>query len=396
MTVAHTRPVAGRAVAQKSAAKAPPARAARDDARTRRRLVGSIALTLLLLVFVAVFGAPNAPLAGRLPAAAGWWVQFALASPVVVWGGAPAFTGAARAIFRLKPDQSVLIALALALAYGYSCVALIAPDRLPDGFLNTGAGAPLLFAHAAAIAAFDLARRALEAHARAVVTDETYWRLPAPPFARRINRNKSEDRIPASDVRAGDYLRVRPHEMIPADGVVATGESLVDEGALRGVPGKREARKGVSLLTGSGNGAAALIMRARRVGEQTMLGRIEAITRHAQRSRAAAGEKLDRPIALFIPLTILLAAMVFAAWASLGPAPAAALGLVNAICVLVVACPDALRYAAPAPVMAAMGRAARSGLVFRDARSLEALAKASLVVVNKSGVLTEGRLHIYD
>ncbi|MEZ5917151.1 MAG: HAD-IC family P-type ATPase [Parvularculaceae bacterium] len=135
-------------------------------------------------------------------------------------------------------------------------------------------------------------------------------------------------------------------------------------------------------------------MRARRVGEETMLGRIEAITRHGQRSRAAAGEKLDRPITLFIPLTILLAMLVFAAWWRLGPAPAAALGLVNAICVLVVACPDALRYAAPAPIMVAMGRATRSGLLFRDAKSLEALAGASLVVVNKSGVLTEGRLRL--
>ncbi len=394
MTAAQTRSVARGPVAKGNVAGGARPKIAGGDIRERRRFIAVIALTVLLLVFVAVFGAQNSPLAGRLPAAAGWWLQFALATPVVFWGGAPAFSGAARAVVKLKPDQSALIALALLLAYGYSCLALVAPERLPDGFLTDGGGAPLLFAHSAAIAAFDLVRRALEAHARTIATDEAYWRAPPPPFARRINRNKSEDRIPADQVRVGDYLRVRPDEFVPADGVVATGEGVVDEQALRGAPAKIEARKGAMLLAGSRNGAAALIMRVRRVGDDALLGRIAAITRHAQRSRAALGEKLDRPIAVFIPLTIVLAALVFAAWSWLGPAPAAALGLVNAICVLVVACPDALRYAAPGPVMVAIGRAARAGLVFRDARSLEALANASVVVVNKSGVLTEGKLRL--
>ncbi len=319
------------------------------------------------------------------------WIQLALATPVVVFSGWPFFVRAWESVRARSLNMFTLIGLGTGAAYTHSVLATVAPGLFPPAFRMHDGTVPVYFEPAAVIVVLVLVGQVLELRARARTGSAVRALLDlAPRTARRIGPRGDED-VPVEALRAGDRLRVRPGERIPADGVVEEGTSSVDESMLTGEAIPTEKAPGGLVSAGTVNGAGGFVMRAERIGSETLLAQIVRMVGDAQRSRAPIQRLADRVAAWFVPVVIAVAAATFVAWALFGPPPALAHGLVNAVAVLIIACPCALGLATPMSIMVATGRGAQAGVLVRDAAALETLARVDTLLVDKTGTLTEGK-----
>ncbi len=360
------------------------------DDMTRRFWV-SLVLTVPIFGFMLAETMPSQPLHRWLPSGLRNWIEFALATPVVLWGGKPFFERGWASIVNRSPNMFTLIALGVAASYGYSVAATVAPDLFPDSFRMMGEVA-VYFEPAAAIVVLVLLGQVLELRARARTGAAIRNLLGlAPKTARRISADGAEGDVPLDQVHVGDRLRVRPGERVPVDGVVIEGATTVDESMVTGEPIPVEKEPDATVTGGTVNGTGTFVMEARRVGKDTLLAQVVRMVSDAQRSRAPIQRLADAVSAWFVPIVIVVAILTFIVWSVFGPEPRLAYALVNAVAVLIIACPCALGLATPMSIMVATGRGAEAGVLIRDAEALEILEKVTAVVVDKTGTLTEGK-----
>ena len=354
------------------------------------RLWVSAAVTLPLLVLTMghmVVGRELLPLSMR----ARGLLELALATPVVLWGAWPFFVRGWTSIVTRHLNMFTLIGLGVAVAYGYSALAALVPSVVPEAF-RAGGMVPLYFEAAAVIVTLVLVGQVMELRARSRTGAAIRALLGlAPATARRVSPDGSERDVRLDEVVVGDLLRVRPGEKVPVDGVVVDGHSSVDESMVTGESVPVEKQKADSLIGATLNGTGALVMRADRVGSDTLLARIVHMVSEAQRSRAPVQKLADRVAGYFVPAVIAIAAISFAVWALVGPEPRLAHALLGAVAVLIIACPCALGLATPMSIMVATGRGATAGVLFRNAEAIELLRKVDTLVVDKTGTLTEGK-----
>jgi Cu+-exporting ATPase len=353
---------------------------------TRRFLVGLV-LTLPLL------GVMFADMLGH-PLRGGWvgWMEFALATPVVLWGGWPFFQRAWASVVHRSPNMFTLIAIGSGAAYLYSAVAVIAPGVFPDAFRDMSGGLGLYFEAASVIVVLVLLGQVLELRARSRTGSAIKALLGlAPKTALRVYDDGREAEVALAEIQVGELFRVRPGEKVPVDGVVVTGRSSVDESMVTGEPMPVEKTVGVRVVGGTVNGTGSFIMQAERVGADTLLAQIVRMVSDAQRTRAPIQRLADKVSAYFVPAVLLAAVVTFVVWASIGPAPRGAHALINAVAVLIIACPCALGLATPMSIMVGMGRGASEGILVRSAEVLETMEKVDTLVIDKTGTLTEGR-----
>lgn len=320
------------------------------------------------------------------------WIQLALTAPIVLWAGWPFFTRGWTSIVTGKLNMFTLIAIGVGAAFLYSVVATFAPGMFPATFRMHGGMVPVYYEAAGVVVALVLLGQVLELRARAATGKAIRALLNlAPKTARRINADGTETEIPLADVQTGDHLRVRPGEAVPVDGVVIEGRSSVDESMLTGEP-LPVAKDSTSALTGGTvNGTGSLVMETQAVGSDTMLARIVRMVAEAQRSRAPIQAVADRISGWFVPLVIAIALLSFAVWSLVGPEPRIGHALLNAIAVLIIACPCALGLATPMSIMVATGRGAHAGVLVKHAEALQAFEKVDTLVIDKTGTLTEGK-----
>jgi Cu+-exporting ATPase len=358
---------------------------------TRRLWVG-VMLTLPLLAVMVMEMWPGHPFAGWIASRWMGWVQMALATPVVVWCGWPFFERGWASVVHRSLNMFTLIAMGTGAAYLYSVAAVVAPGLFPAAFREHGGGLGLYFEAAAVITVLVLLGQVLELKARDRTGEAIRALLGlAPKTARRIAEDGTESDVALSEIVAGDRLRVRPGEKVPVDGVVLDGRSAVDESMVTGEPVPVEKTAGESVVGGTMNGAGGLVMRAERVGADTLLAQIVKMVGEAQRSRAPIQGLADKVASYFVPAVLLAAAVAAVVWALWGPEPRLAHALVIAVSVLLIACPCALGLATPMSVMVATGRGAHEGVLVRSAEALETLAKVDTLVVDKTGTLTVGK-----
>jgi Cu+-exporting ATPase len=320
------------------------------------------------------------------------WLQLALATPVVLWGGWPFFTRGWASLATRRLNMFTLIALGTGAAWGYSLIATLAPGVFPDSFRGHGGAVAVYFEAAAVIVTLVLLGQVLELRARSRTGAAIRALLGlAPKTARRVGDDGSETDVPLEDVAAGDRLRIRPGEKVPVDGVVLEGRSAVDESMLTGEPIPVEKVAGERVVGATLNQTGTLVIRAEKVGGETLLAQIVRMVAEAQRSRAPIQRLADTVAAWFVPAVVLVAALSFAAWAAFGPEPRLAHALVNAVAVLIIACPCALGLATPMSIMVAAGRGAGAGVLFKNAEAIERLRDVDTLVVDKTGTLTEGK-----
>jgi P-type Cu+ transporter len=359
-----------------------------------RRLRVSAAFALPTLVLAMAEMVPG--LTGRVPPSLSAWLQLALATPVVLWGGWPFLVRARASLVNRRANMFTLIALGTGAAYLYSLFVLLFPGLVPHAMRHGGAlpvyFEPLYFESAAVIVTLVLVGQVLELRARAATSGAIRALLGySPKSARRVEADGSERDVPLAEVGVGERLRVRPGERVPVDGVVLEGASSVDESMLTGEPIPAEKHAGERVTGGTLNGSGSFVLRAERVGAETLLARIVAQVAEAQRSRAPVQELADRISAWFVPVVVLVALATALLWGSLGPEPRLAHALLNAVAVLIIACPCALGLATPMSVMVAVGRGAELGVLVREARAFEELARVDTLVIDKTGTLTEGK-----
>ena len=320
------------------------------------------------------------------------WIEALLASVVVLWGGASFFARGWRSLYPWSPNMYTLIALGTGVAWLYSAVAFLLPDAFPAGFRDAHGRVDVYFESAAVIVTLVMLGDWLEMRARRRTGSALRALLDlTPKTARRIAADGAETDVPLEVVQPGDVLRVRPGEKVPVDGVVVEGASHVDESMLTGEPLPVGRGKGDAVTGGTINQDGALTMRADKVGADTMLSRIVALVAQAQRSKAPLQRVADRVAAWFVPAVVVVAVLAFVAWAAVGPEPKTAHALIAAVSVLIIACPCALGLATPISIMVASGRGAHMGVLFRDAAAIEALRNVDVLLVDKTGTLTEGR-----
>ena len=320
------------------------------------------------------------------------WVQLALATPVVLWGGSPFFERLWASLKTRNLNMFTLIGLGVGVAYGYSLVATIWAHLFPPSFRTMGGAVPVYFEAAAVITTLVLLGQMLELRARSATGRAIRALLGlAPKKARRVQQNGGEEDIPIEQIHVGDLLRVRPGEKVPADGVVTEGHSSVDESMISGEPIPVEKLPGAKVTGATVNGTGSLLMRAERVGRDTMLSQIVRMVAEAQRSRAPIQALADKVSAWFVPAVVLVAVTAFMAWATVGPEPRLTFALVNAIAVLIIACPCALGLATPMSIMVGTGRGATAGVLVKNAEALELMEKVDTLVVDKTGTLTVGK-----
>lgn len=360
------------------------------DAMTRRFWVGAV-LSLPLLVIAMGELIPGNPLTDLIEPSWGNWLQFVLATPVVLWGGWPFFVRGYRSVRTLNLNMFTLIALGVGVAYVYSLIATALPQIFPDAFRGEGGAVAIYFEAAAVITTLVLLGQVLELRARRQTSGAIRALLElAPPTARRLSADGSEEEVAIDDVMPGDRLRVRPGEKVPVDGEVAEGRSNVDESMITGEPIPVEKAEGDALTGGTVNGTGGLVMRATRVGDDTLLAQIVRMVAEAQRSRAPIQKLVDTVSGYFVPAVVVIAIITFIVWSVFGPEPAMAYAIVNAVAVLIIACPCALGLATPMSIMVATGKGASSGILVKNAEALETFEKVDTVVVDKTGTLTEG------
>jgi Cu+-exporting ATPase len=356
-----------------------------------RRFWWSTAITVPMLAFMISEFLPGRPLQTLMPH--GWmnWIQLALATPVVLWGGWPFFVRGWASVVNRHLNMFTLIALGVGAAYIYSVIATIAPGVFPDSFRIMGEVA-VYFEPAAVIVVLVLLGQVLELRARSRTSSAIRNLLGlAPKTARRIEADSTERDVPLSEVHVGDRLRVRPGERIPVDGVVLEGRTTIDESMVTGEPIPVEKGPDAAVTGGTVNGTGTFVMKAERVGADTLLAQIVRMVSEAQRSRAPIQRLADTVSGYFVPAVIVVAIATFAIWSQYGPEPRLAHALVNAVAVLIIACPCALGLATPMSIMVGTGRGAEAGVLIRNAEALEILEKVTTLVVDKTGTLTEGK-----
>jgi P-type Cu+ transporter len=355
-----------------------------------RRFWWSLALTAPIVAFMVAEFLPG-HLLHRLPA--GWlnWIEFALATPVVLWGGWPFFQRGWASVISMHLNMFTLIALGVGAAYGYSVVATIAPELFPESF-RMGDQVAVYFEPAAVIVVLVLLGQVLELRARAGTSAAIRNLLGlAPKVAHKIESGGTESDVPVEHVHVGDRLRVRPGERIPVDGVVADGVTTIDESMVTGEPIPVEKTVDSKVTGGTVNGTGSFVMTAERVGADTLLSQIVRMVSEAQRSRAPIQRLADTVSGWFVPIVIVVAVLTFGIWAAYGPEPRFAHAIVNAVAVLIIACPCALGLATPMSIMVGTGRGAELGILLRNAEALELFEKVNTIVVDKTGTLTEGK-----
>jgi Cu+-exporting ATPase len=354
----------------------------------RRRFWVSAVLSAPLLVIA--MGGHWLPI--RWPPATRNWIELALATPVVLWGGWPFFERFWMSLQHRSPNMFTLIGLGTGAAYLDSLAATIFPQIFPASFLEMDGAPPVYFEAAAVITTLVLLGQVLELRARQKTSGAIRTLLHlAPQQAHLLVKDGSEHDVSLSQVLPGDRLRVRPGERVPTDGVVRDGQSAVDESMLTGEPLPVEKSTGDKVTGGTLNTSGSFVMEAERVGSDTVLARIVKLVSEAQRSRAPMQRLADKVAGYFVPAVIAAALLAFVAWAAFGPQPRFAHALVSAIAVLIIACPCALGLATPMSVMVAVGRGAHAGVLIRDAEALEILAQVDTLVIDKTGTLTEGK-----
>ena len=354
-----------------------------------RRFWVSAALSLPLILLTL-----GAELLGwhPLPMRTSVWLQLALATTVVLWGGWPFFTRFWQSLKTCNLNMFTLIGLGVGVAYGYSLVAALAPGIFPASLRAMGGLVPVYFEAAAAITTLVLLGQVLELRARSATGRAIRTLLGlAPKTARRVTEEGAEEDIPLEHVHVGNLLRIRPGEKVPVDGVVVEGHSSVDESMISGEPVPVEKEAGAKVIGATVNGTGMLLIRAERVGRDTMLAQIVRMVAEAQRSRAPIQKLADSVSAIFVPAVVFVAIVTFAVWSFVGPEPRLAHALVNAIAVLIIACPCALGLATPMSIMVGTGRGATAGVLVKNAEALEITEKVDTLVVDKTGTLTVGR-----
>ena len=319
------------------------------------------------------------------------WIELALSAPVVLWGGWPFFERFWASLVNRSPNMFTLIGLGTGAAFLDSVIATVFPILFPASFREMDGSVPVYFEAAAVITTLVLLGQVLELRARAKTSSAIRALLDlAPPTAHRIDASQEND-VALDQVQAGDRLRVRPGERVPVDGILQEGESAVDESMVTGEPMPVEKGTGDKVTGGTLNTSGSFVMRAERVGSETTLAQIVKLVSEAQRSRAPMQRLADKVAAIFVPAVVAVAIVTFMVWALVGPVPRLAHGLVNAVAVLIIACPCALGLATPMSVMVAVGKGANAGVLVRNAEALEKLAKVDTLVVDKTGTLTEGK-----
>ena len=320
------------------------------------------------------------------------WLQLVLASPVVLWAGWPFFVRAWHSIVYRNLNMFTLIGLGVAVGYLFSVIAVLMPGIFPASFRDAHGNVPVYFEAAAVIVTLVLLGQVLELRARSQTGAAIKALLGlAPKTARRLRQDEQEEDVPLDEVHVGDRLRVRPGEKVPVDGVVLEGASSVDESMITGEPIAVEKRANDRVVGATVNGTGSFVMRAERVGSETLLAQIVQMVGEAQRSRAQIQKLADVVSSYFVPAVVLIAAITFAVWGIWGPEPRMAHGLVNAVAVLIIACPCALGLATPMSIMVATGRAALNGILFKNAEAIEVMRKVDTLVIDKTGTLTEGK-----
>ncbi len=357
-----------------------------------RRFRWSLTLTVPILAFMLSDVLPGQPLQHALGPVWMIWLQLVLATPVVLWGGWPFFTRGWASLVNRHLNMFTLIALGVGAAYGFSVVAALAPGLFPASFRTHGDQVGVYFEPAAVIVVLVLLGQVLELRARSQTSTAIRKLLGlTPATARRVDASGTEQDVPLEHVHVGDRLRVRPGERVPVDGVVVDGGSVVDESMVTGEPMPVEKVSSAKVTGGTVNGTGTFLMEAQRVGSDTLLAQIVRLVSEAQRSRAPIQRLADTVSGWFVPIVILAAVLTFAVWAWVGPEPRLAHALVNAVAVLIIACPCALGLATPMSIMVGTGRGAEVGVLLRNAEALEVMEKVDTLVVDKTGTLTEGR-----
>ncbi len=361
------------------------------DDMTRRFWVSAV-LSLPLLIYAMGDLIPGKPFANLLPATWGQWAQFLLATPVVLWGGWPFFVRGVQSVRTWNLNMFTLIALGTGVAYVFSLVATAMPGIFPDAFRSENGEVAIYFEAAAVIITLVLLGQVLELKARSQTSGAIRALLElAPPVATRIEADGSEIEIPIDAVQVGDRLRIRPGEKVPIDGEVIEGKSSVDESMITGEPMPVQKLVGDTVTGGTVNATGSLIMTATRIGGDTMLAQIVRMVAEAQRSRAPIQKLADTVAGWFVPVVVLTAIITFIIWSIFGPAPAMAYAIVNAVAVLIIACPCALGLATPMSIMVGTGKGAQNGILIKNAEVLETFEKVDTIVVDKTGTLTEGK-----
>jgi len=353
-----------------------------------------IAVLLAIPVFISAMGGlfPGNPLERLASHSTRIWIEWILSTPVVLWCGWPFFVRGWKSIVNRSPNMFTLIGLGVAVAYTYSLVATLFPGIFPESFRTDDGTIPVYFEAAAVITALVLLGQVLELRARSRTGTAIRALLGlAPKTARRIGEDGSEMDVPLEQVQVGDRLRVRPGEKVPVDGVVIEGAGSVDESMITGEPIPVEKQPGDRLTGATVNGSGSFVMRAERVGSDTLLSQIVQMVSEAQRSRAPIQNLADVVAGYFVPTVVTIAVITFIIWAFWGPAPSMAFALVNAVAVLIIACPCALGLATPMSIMVASGKGATMGILFKNAEAIEQMKKVDTLVVDKTGTLTVGR-----
>jgi P-type Cu+ transporter len=357
-----------------------------------RRLWFAAAVTLPLFALAMSDVLPGDPLGRLLSMRARVWLEFALATPVCLWSAWPFYVRFAVSLKNRSLNMFTLIGLGVSVAYGYSVVATLLPTLFPPSFRGPSGEVAVYFEAAGVIVTLILLGQVLELRARSQTSSAIKKLLGlAPKAARRVRPDGSEEDVPLEIVQVSDKLRVRPGEKVPVDGVVVEGSSHVDESMVTGEPMPVDKKGGDRVVGATVNGRGSLLMRADKVGAETLLSRIVAMVAEAQRSRAPIQKLADVVAGYFVPAVILASVTTFVVWAIVGPEPKMAHALINAVAVLIIACPCALGLATPMSIMVATGKGATLGVLFRNAEAIEVLRKVDTLVVDKTGTLTEGK-----
>ena len=361
-----------------------------DDMMRRFRLGAVLAVPVFLLAMLADLAPDWLP--SGLDMRTVQWIEFVLATPVVIWGGWPFFQRAVQSLIGWHLNMFTLIGLGVGVAWVYSVVALLLPEAFPPTMRREDGTVPVYFEAAAVITALVLLGQVLELRARSRTNAAIQMLLGlAPNTARRVHEDGREEDVPLEAVQAGDLLRVRPGEKVPVDGVVVSGESTVDESMVTGEPMPVRKTAGDRVIGATVNGTGSLVMRAEKVGADTLLSQIVQMVAEAQRSRAPIQKLADQVSAWFVPAVVLVSIATFIVWGLWGPEPRLGHAVVNAVAVLIIACPCALGLATPISIMVGTGRGALAGVLIKNAEALEIMEKVNTLVVDKTGTLTEGR-----
>jgi P-type Cu+ transporter len=363
------------------------------DMRRRFRIGGALALPVFIAAMTHLI--PSLAHSALADGDASRWMQFILSTPVVLWAGAPFFRRGWRSVATLHFNMWTLIMLGVGAAYLSSAVAMLIPEAFPASTHHMGK-VPIYFEAASVIIVLVLLGQVLELRARRRTGAAIQALLNLAPPTARLLTEKGDDIVSLDRVAVGDRLRVAPGDKVPVDGVIVEGRSSVEESMITGEPLPVEKNSGDAVTAGTVNGAGSFVMRAEHVGSDTMLGRIVAMVGEAQRSRAPIQGIADKVAGVFVPLVVAASAMAFLVWLFLGPEPRFAHAIVNAVAVLIIACPCALGLATPMAIMVGIGRGAQHGVLVKNAEALERLEKVTILVVDKTGTLTEGKPRLTD